>query len=94
MLLGTVNAIFAFAAFMIAQRALLRGWPFAKTGWSAIRTQAQHPDVRQNVFRRMTASEGGRFFLGGVAWVVMGVLAALAGLYFMVQAYQILFAGA
>lgn len=93
MLLGMVNALFALAAFFLAQRALLRGWPFVKTGWLAIQTQAQHPDVRENVFRRMAASEGGRFFLGGIIWLLIGIGATLAGLYFMVQAYQGLYVG-
>jgi hypothetical protein len=93
MLLGTVNAVFALASFFLARRSLERGWPFIQTGWSAIQSQAQYPDVRENVFRRLTVSEGGRFLMGGIAWLTMGILALLAGIYFMVTAYQTLFSG-
>ena len=93
MLLGSINAIFAVASFYLAQRGLQRGWPFTKTGWQAIQAQAEHNDVRENVFRRLTASEGGRFFLGGIGWLLIGILALFAGIYFTVVAYQILFSG-
>ena len=93
MLLGTLNAIFATASFFLAQRSLKRGWPFVKTGWLAVQAQAEHPDVRQNVFRRMAVTEGGRFLIGGIGWLLMGILALLAGIYFTVVAYQSLFSG-
>jgi hypothetical protein len=93
MLLGTLNAIFAVASFYIAQRGFQRGRPFIKTGWLAIQTQAEHSDVRENVFRRLAVTEGGRFLLGGIGWLVVGVLALLAGIYFMVTAYQMLYSG-
>ena len=93
MLLGTLNAIFATASFFLAQRSLKRGWPFVKTGWLAVQAQAEHPDVRENVFRRMAVTEGGRFLIGGIGWLLMGILALLAGIYFTVVAYQSLFSG-
>jgi len=93
MLLGSLNAIFAIASFFLARRSLERGWPFVKIGWAAIQSQAEHEDVRENVFRRMTASEGGRFFIGGVGWVTLSILAFLAGIYFTIVAYQTLFSG-
>jgi hypothetical protein len=93
MLLGSLNAIFAIAAFLLSRRGLERGWPFVKTGWLAIQSQAEHPDVRENVFRRLAVTEGGRFLLGGIGWLLVGVLALLAGIYFTVVAYQTLFSG-
>ncbi|MBI1280879.1 MAG: hypothetical protein GC179_22335 [Anaerolineaceae bacterium] len=93
MLLGSLNAIFAVAAFFLARRGLERGWPFIKIGWQAIQSQAEHADIRENVFRRLTASEGGRFFLGGIGWLSVSILAFLAGIYFTIVAYQTLFSG-
>ena len=94
MLIGSLNAIFAVAAFFLSRRSLMHGIPFIQTGWMAIQSQAGHPDVRENVFRRMTATEGGRFFLGGVGWILVGILALLAGIYFSIAAYQSLYSGA
>ena len=93
MLIGSLNAIFAMAAFFLSRRGLERGWPFVKTGWLAIQSQAEQDDVRENVFRRLTASEGGRFFLGGIGWLLIGILALVAGIFFTVMAYQNLFSG-
>jgi len=93
MLIGSLNAIFAVASFFLARRGLERGWPFLKTGWLAIQSQAEHADVRENVFRRLTVTEGGRFLMGGIGWLVVAILALLAGIYFTVIAYQTLFSG-
>jgi hypothetical protein len=93
MLLGTLNAIFATASFFLAQRSLKRGWPFIKTGWMAVQAQAGEPDVRENVFRRMAVTEGGRFLIGGIGWLLMGIFALIAGIYFTVVAYQGLYGG-
>ena len=93
MLLVTLNAIFAAASFFLAQRGLQRGWPFIKTGWLAVQAQAEHPDMRENVFRRLAVTEGGRFLIGGIGWMVVGILALIAGIYFTVVAYQTLFSG-
>jgi hypothetical protein len=93
MLLGTLNAIFATASFFLAQRSLKRGWPFIKIGWMAVQAHAGEPDVRENVFRRLAVTEGGRFLIGGLGWLLMGILALLAGIYFTVVAYQGLYGG-
>ena len=93
MLLVTLNAIFATAAFYLAQRGLKLGWPFIKTGWMAVQTQADHPDVRENVFRRLAVTEGGRFLMGGIFWILIGIIALLAGIYFTVLAYQGMYGG-
>lgn len=93
MLLVTLNAIFGAAAFFLAQRSLQRGWPFVRIGWMAVQTQASHPDFRQNVFRRFAVSEGGRFLMGGLAWLLLGILSLIAGIYFTVLAYQGMYGG-
>ena len=94
MLLGSLNAIFAVASFYLSQRGLQRGLPFIKTGWMAVKAQAGEPDVRENVFRRLAVTEGGRFLIGGIGWFVVGILALIAGIYFMVTAYQTFYGGA
>ena len=93
MLLVTLNAIFATASFFLAQRGLQRGWPFIKTGWMAVQAQADHPDVRENVFRRLAVTEGGRFLMGGIFWMLIGIIALIAGVYFTVLAYQGMYGG-
>ncbi|MCA0456896.1 MAG: hypothetical protein LCI00_23195 [Chloroflexi bacterium] len=93
MLISTLNAIFATAAFFLVQRALQRGIPFIKMGWMAIKAQTSHPDFRENVFRRLAISEGGRFLLGGLGWLLTAVIALIAGIYFTVIAYQGFFMG-
>lgn len=93
MLLVTLNAIFATAAFYLAQRGIKLGLPFVKTGWLAIQSQAEHPDVRENVFRRLAVTEGGRFLIGGIGWLLLGAIALLAGIYFTILAYQGMYGG-
>ena len=93
MLLVTLNAIFATASFFLAQRGLQRGWPFIKTGWMAVQAQAGHGDVRENVFRRLAVTEGGRFLMGGIFWMLIGIIALVAGAYFTVLAYQGMYGG-
>jgi hypothetical protein len=93
MLLGSLNAIFAIASYFLSRRSLERGWPLARVGWLAIQSQAEHDDVRENIFRRLTVTEGGRFLLGGIGWLTVGILALLAGIFFTVMAYQTMFNG-
>jgi len=37
--------------------------------------------------------EGGRFLIGGIGWLLMGIIALIAGIYFTVVAYQGLYGG-
>lgn len=91
MLLVTLNAVFAAAAFFLAQRAIMRGWPFLRTGWMAVRSQSSQPDFRENVVRRLAISEGGRFLVGGCGWLLIGCIAFAVALYFGLLAYQGMF---
>ena len=93
MIISTLNAIFATAAFFLAQRGLQRGIPFVKMGWMAIETQTSHPDFRENIFRRLAISDGGRFLIGGLVWLLTAVIAFIAAIYFTVAAYQGFFMG-
>jgi hypothetical protein len=93
MLLITINAIFAMGAFYLARMGLQRGWPFIKIGWLAVKTQAEHDDVRENVFRRLAVTEGGRFLMGGIGWLLVGILSLLAAVFFTITAYRLLFGG-
>jgi hypothetical protein len=85
MLLITVNAIFALGAFGVAMQAAGKALPFIRSGWDALQTQTQHPDFRHNVERRRAISDGGRFLVGGLLWLVTALAALGAGLYFGAQ---------
>ncbi len=93
MLLLTLNAIFAMAAAGIAVQSFRRGIPFVRNGWTVIQTQTQHPDYRVNVERRRAISEGGRFLIGGITWLVISIGAVLATVYFGGQAFTLLYNG-
>lgn len=93
MLLVTVNGIFGAGFLFFAMRALQRGWPFVRLGWLTMQEQTSHPDFRQNVERRRMISEGGRFLLGGLLWLSAGLVGVAVGLYFTLQAYQMLYGG-
>lgn len=82
MLIVTINALFGAGCFFLAQRAFRRGWPFLRTGWTAVQANASQPDFRINVFRRQAISEGGRFLLGGIFWLATALISLIAALYF------------
>jgi hypothetical protein len=82
MLLAAVNALFAMGALAIAMQAARKGLPFIRYGWTLLQIATSHPDYRVNVERRREVSEGGRFLLGGVFWLVVMVGMVIAALYF------------
>ncbi|MEZ4669206.1 MAG: hypothetical protein R3E39_14965 [Anaerolineae bacterium] len=82
MLIVTINAIFGAGCLFFAQRAARRGWPFLRTGWMAVQSNASQPDFRVNVFRRRAISEGGRFLIGGLLWLAAALVGFLLALYF------------
>ncbi len=88
MFLLTVNALFAAGAFAIAMQAVRKGLPFIRSGWDAIQTQTSHPDFRLNVERRRAISDGGRFLLGGLIWLVTALIAFAAAIYFGLEAFR------
>lgn len=91
MLLATINAIFAMGALAIAMQAARKGIPFVRDGWRLIQSQTGHPDFRHNVERRRSISDGGRFLVGGVLWLITGAVALAAAIYFGVQAFSLLY---
>ena len=91
MLLATLNAIFAMGALAIATQAARKGIPFVRDGWTMIQAQTSHPDFRYNVERRRAISDGGRFLIGGVLWLVTGAAALAGAVYFGVQAFNLLY---
>jgi hypothetical protein len=93
MLLVTLNAAFGAGFLLFAMNAGRRGWPFAKHGWLLIQAQTAHPDYRENVERRRSISEGGRFLIAGVLWLGASLGSALAGVYFSVQALTMMYGG-
>jgi hypothetical protein len=93
MLLATINAIFATGALAIAMQAARKGLPFVRNGWTMIQTQTSHPDFRYNVERRRAISDGSRFLIGGLLWLVTGAAALAGAVYFGIQAYSLLFSG-
>lgn len=90
MLLLTVNALFAMGAFAIALQAVRKGLPFIRSGWDAIQTQTSYPDFRYNVERRRAISDGGRFLLGGLLWLLTALAAFAGAIYFGSQAFAML----
>jgi len=91
MLLVAVNALFAMGASAIALQAARKGLPFVRSGWAAIQTQTAHADFRQNVERRRAISDGGRYLLGGLLWLVTALAALIAAVYFGTQAFTLLY---
>jgi hypothetical protein len=88
MFLLTVNALFAAGAFAIAMQAMRKGLPFIRSGWDAIQTQIGHPDFRYNIERRRAISDGGRFLVGGLLWLVTALVAFAAAVYFGLEALR------
>jgi hypothetical protein len=91
MLIVTVNAIVGAVCCIFALNALKRGWPFLCIGWTALQSNARQPDARTNIYRRQAIAEGGRFFLGGVMWLVAGVSSGIIGLIFSWGALRMLY---
>jgi hypothetical protein len=81
-----LNLVFAAICFVSAWRALRRGLPFIRLGWQAIDAAVQRPDYRSNVESRRTISEGGNFLIGGLLWLLIGLLGAGIGVFFAAQA--------
>jgi len=90
MLLVTVNAAFGAGFLFFAMNAIRRGWPFVRHGWLTIQTQTADPNFRQDVHRRRAIGEGGRFLVGGLLWLGAALGSGAAGIYFTIQALQML----
>jgi hypothetical protein len=93
MLFAALNAIFATAALGIAMQAFRKGLPFVRDGWTVIQAQTREPDFRENVERRRAISEGGRFLVGGLMWLLTAIVAFVGAIYFSVQAFNLVYGG-
>lgn len=82
MLLTTVHSIFAFIFLSFAFTALRWSQPLLLTGWYTIQAAVQHPDYRHDVESRQAISSGGRFLIGGIFWLVAGLVSGGIGLSF------------
>ncbi len=82
MLLTTIHSIFAFIFLSFAVTALRRAYPLWLTGWYAIQAAVQHPDYRHDVESRRAISSGGRFLIGGIFWLLAGLVSGSIGLSF------------
>lgn len=87
-MLALINLIFALLAWRLAWSALRRGVDFVRVGWLAIDTAVQHPGYRSDFFARGVISEGGRFLVAGIAWVLLAVGAGGAGAAFAAAALR------
>ncbi len=93
MILIILNGAFAAGLFFFSMRAVRQGWPFLKHGWLMMQTQTSDPNFRQDVERRRSISDGGRFLIGGILWLAAGMAAFVAAIYFTIQAYTIMYGG-
>lgn len=90
MLLLTVNSLFALAFAAGTRFAWRRARLFLLTGWHAIDAQIQHDDFRHNVERRRAIAEGGRYLIGGGAWLLVALVGAGYTAFFTVETLRLL----
>ncbi len=91
MLITTLNGVFALVFAGIAWRSLPRGLLFTRSGWLAIRTNAEHPETAQNIERQRDLRNGTRFFLAGLGWLAAGIIAAGLAIFFGITTVQMLY---
>lgn len=75
MLLASLNAVFAYIFGAFAYHQVPRGWQYVCAGWLAIQTQAAHDKPKRDIERQRLISEGTRFFLSGIFWLLAGLIA-------------------
>lgn len=92
MLLLALNGIFAVIFFAFARRAVGRAWPFLKLGWSVVDREVKKSDYRQNVESRRIISQAGMFLIGGVLWLLAGMVSGGLSVYFSVELLRLYFA--
>lgn len=85
MLIITLNGVFAMIFAGIAWRSLPRGLLFTRSGWDAIRANAENPATTQDIERQRNLSSGTRFFLAGLGWLAAGIIAAGLAIFFTIM---------
>lgn len=78
------NGIFAFIFGIMAWRIVPRGWLLLKGGMGLIRTVDD--DARKKVESRRVLSEGGNFVIGGILWLLVGIVFAILAAAFSIAA--------
>ncbi|MEQ8673176.1 MAG: hypothetical protein RLP44_20205 [Aggregatilineales bacterium] len=89
MLILALNAVFAGIFLVFSRTAFLRARLFLMLGWNTVRAEVIKPDYRQNVESRRLISEGGRFFLGGLFWLIATLVAFSLGIYFSLEVVRL-----
>lgn len=77
MLLASISMVFALIFGTMAYRSIPYGWTLTRLGWTVLRANADKPKASQNVETRNLLSDGNRFFLAGLGWLITGIVAAL-----------------
>lgn len=90
MILVTLNAVFAMIFGLFAWRTVPRGWWLLRSGWLLLDTHAAHSEDRQRPANRQAISQGGRFFLAGILWLLAALAAGTMALGFAWQALVLL----
>lgn len=92
MLLLALNGIFAMIFFAFARRAFGRAWPFLKLGWWVIDEEVKKSDYRRNIESRKVISQAGVFLVGGLLWLLAGMVSGGLSVYFSVELLRLYFA--
>lgn len=91
MLIATLNGVFALIFGGIAWRSIPRGLLFTRTGWQAIRVQAENSNTPQDIERQRQLNQGTRFFLAGLGWLAAGIVSAGLAITFLIFTVQLLY---
>ena len=89
MLLMLLNVIFAGLFLSFARHAFRRAVPFLRIGYAAVSVEVQKPDYRTNIDSRQAISEGGRFLMGGMLWLLIMVMSLAIALFFAIEAVRL-----
>ena len=85
MLILALNAVFAAIFLAFTRPAFLRARTFLQTGLTIIQVEVRKPDYRHNVESRRLISEGGRFLIGGLFWLIATLVALGLGIFFSLE---------
>ena len=88
MLLATLNAIFALICGYYAKEALPKGILFFQSGWNILHHRQGAPT---SVDEQRQQHEASRFIIGGVLWVLGGLVLAGFALYFGILSLRFTF---
>lgn len=81
--LQAINIAFALIFAVLSWQSIRYGLPFLRLGWSAI--AASRSNARTNDTSRQTFNNGRRLVVGGLFWLIAGLVAAGVSLYFLAR---------